>query len=461
MSRELLLERLEALDPITAAECFVLLWTYLDLDRLKSAENFARARAIHPFRIEELLRAGGTPATGLTRTIAALRHREGAAFDFAAVQWIRALDGQRLRHRSRGSQEDLGPFVGLDGLLYRVRPRNEFLARTLRDHFKEAPTGVADQSGSIDLYTPYSKAIPERLKPGGLTSIELRLFDEWASPKVQSRLERRSEQRAFKVLLWPLTRHLEYLHGDESPGFVRLHGLRNEADLETEIGEALCVAREQRATVLVFPELSFPASALANLKRRLQSNRSDSYPLLLLAGCCHTPCGTGASDSNEAVLLDYKGHEVHRHRKLAAFSFEEDGQRITERLEVGGKVSILESPVGNLCILICLDLFHEPHKPYLSAAHASLYLVPSLSDKTSAHQARAKELVVTHRAGTFVSNRLFNPPGAAPSSPQASPGWASFFQLPARQQPRLHAPSEAPYLLFSLADEVSCPGQDK
>jgi hypothetical protein len=461
MSRDLLLERLRALDPPTAQECFVLLWTYLDVDHLKSAENYSRARSIHPFRIKDLIRAGGTPPTGLRRVIDELATRQGADFDFRALQWLTALDKERLPHRHSESASEVGPFKGLDGLLYRVRPRNEYLAQVLKDRFGEEPTGVSQQSGSIDLHTPFMKAVPETLKPGGQTSIEVRRFETWAFPALRARLEGREVRESFTVLLWPLSHHIDYIHGAGQGDFLRLHGIKNEVELNAEVEEALATAEMHKVTLLLFPELTFSTRCIASLKTLLAGRGHASYPLLVLAGCCHYPCGEGASDHNEAVLLGYDGTELHSHRKLSAFTEGKSDTLYAEKLEVGSKLSILESPVGNLCILICLDLFHDPHEPFVRAAHANLYVVPSLSRKTSAHQERAKRLVATHRAGTFVSNRPYERIEPALGGAPLAPPWASFFQLPTRGEPRLHEPSKLPFLVFSLAEVLGSPGQSK
>src|SRR6185436_15438134 len=102
-----------------------------------------------------------------------------------------------------------------------------------------SPTVIRDQSATIDLYTPFFKAVPERLKKGGLTTIEILSFETWASPQLQIRLREVADRGTLSVLLWPLTRHLEYVNGSLHPDFIRLHGLCNEKDLERDIEEAI------------------------------------------------------------------------------------------------------------------------------------------------------------------------------------------------------------------------------
>lgn len=172
----------------------------------------------------------------------------------------------------------------------------------------------------------------------------------------------------------------------------------------------------------------------------------DGHPILTLFGCCHRLSSQGDLHLNEAVLLGPDGSELHRHRKLAPFTDYRfgEGHPVGEILETGKSLTVLESAIGNLTPLICIDLLNDDVKEVVRRSHANLFPVPSFSEETKAHRHAAITLQVRVRAGTFVCNRWTTP---------LSKDNTSFYRVPCHGGLTLHWPNPggAPYLLFELS----------
>lgn len=441
MTRTELLQRLDVQQPVSAETCFVLLWTYLNQARVAAGENHSRdTMGVHPFRIEPHLPPGPSLRTRLAEAVREIQTRKGDDFELYALRWLMALD--LLLDQRQGGQLEESWIPGLDGMEYRVRRRNHFLA----DSFPRV-TSQADQSGSRDLYARFHMAVPRTVQ--GI-SIEIRAEEEWAEPALRSRLGR--EKNRFCVMLWPLQTILDYpalSPGNTLSDFVSLDRIGNEEELRGEICTALATAREQEITLLLFPELAVPPETREDIRLTLETHGPAGHPLMTLFGCCHRQLPEGGV-VNEAVLLGPDGTELHCHQKLAAFTkiVTRDRALISgEPIRVGTRLSVLESPLGNLMPLICLDFIHQPLFQALTSSHANVFAVPSLSHTTADHRNRAEDLLRTNLASSFVSNRAL----AGPTEPATS-----FFRIPCKDGLRTHLPRSEPrepgYLLFSLED---------
>ncbi|HEX3131887.1 MAG TPA: hypothetical protein VH394_31405 [Thermoanaerobaculia bacterium] len=437
MSRTELLQRLQSQEAVSSETCFVLLWTYLNMARVAAGESMARVQRVHPFEIR--LQRKPSLRNRLLDPVREISTHEGEAFDLYALQWLSALD-DLLNKR----QEDrLGQtwVAGIDGMEYRVRRRNHFLA----DLFERQVTTKEDQSGTRDLYARFHAAVPRSVE--GI-DIDVKAEVDWAGPSLGHRLRREREKRRLNVMLWPLETVLDYpaLHG-EPKDFVSLDSLSNEDALELEVRSALATARSLEVSILVFPELAIPTQTREVIRRTLAGHGPDGYPLLTLFGCCHRRAPEGG-DFNEAVLLGPAGAELCCHKKLTSFTHIVNRDRtlfVAEQLRTGTTVYVLESAFGNLTPLICLDFIHKPLSRVLTQIHSNLFLVPSLSHNTSAHQTAAMDLQVDNRASSFVSNRSIG--GLTQTG-------TSFFRVPCPDGFDAHLPHyrRSPFLLFSLRD---------
>ena len=445
--RQELLARLAKLDPPSAEECFVLLWSYLDLGRIVEAENFSHSGGVHHFRIEPHP-LGKDHRKGLAAAVSRLEDTPAGRFELLCAQVLLAVDSV-LSRRQPERVSQLGAIPDLDGQSCRVRRRNNFLSTTLGSRI----TTQRDQSGTIDLYAPAHISVPDTRS--GI-AIESLLESSWGNRQLHRRLQ--AERNRLRVMLWPLTSVPDYpaLKEEPRPELFVLETDANEEALTGDVTEAIRCAREQRVTLLIFPELAMPPATQTAIRQILAAERDTGFPILTLFGCCHCRLAKG-NCTNEAALVDWEGTEVaKRHRKIAKFSRRyAESAFFGERIESGKSVLVFESAFGNLTPLICLDFFHEGLAEVVSSSHANVFAVPSLSPKTNAHLGRAKALQAHNLSSAFVCNRtLAGPSAAAPS----------FYHVPASKEDRrlrLHPASTedgSSCLVFSLEEELDKSG---
>ncbi len=445
MRGERLLERLRVLDPPDTASCFVLVWTYFQDHGLVQVENALVSRRIHPTSLERHpMSVDAEPIAATLPDIVAELGRIASTdeFEILALRWLKALDFalSKLR-RSTYAEAEL---PGLDDRPYRLCPRNHFLAT--REGARV--TWAADQSTSLATYTPNACAIPREPIDG--RQIEPLGVLEWGDESLHDRLK--AARADFRVVLWPFTMDIDFperrtFYDSPRPPFVRLADAQNDSDVAREALRALDCAAEKRATLLLMPELAISERTESAIRETLRSHGRDGFPILTLFGRTHRKAEGGDADLNEAVLLGPDGTPLHIHRKLTSFTDVDDAKGPWgERNLKGETLSVLESALGNLIPLICLDVFQAQTKRLVALSHGNVLLVPSLSPKTGPHMGAATDLQATLLASTFVCNRpLFGEPSTCPAG-------SSFYRVPSRKRAeRRHEPgSEGEYLLFDI-----------
>ncbi len=426
----------------------MLLWSQLVRESFAKAEDLVRAKGHHLQELEPYPPGRFWQRRDAGSAIAELRRWLGkpAQFDRFALRWLKGLD-QFLEARGE-SLVSPWPLPGVDGREYLLRRRNAFLAK----HYEELQgriTWIADQGRCLATYARNHLAVPTARVDG--FRIACRGSDEWGNRLLHDRLfDLRSRLR---IMIWPLSR-IDYSCRDDiaapdPSGFVSLDRVDNEDELTDEVTRAMAEAGRTETTLLILPELAIPPAVEGRIRDTMAASARDAFPLLVVFGRCHRRNHRGDLDFNEAVLLGSRGEELLVHRKLTSFNSPTEDGYIGEQIETGDTITVFESAIGNLALLICLDSFSQPVADVLFKTHANLLLVPSLSPKTTAHMAAAAQRKVRLLASSFVCNRRFSEPQPTP----ADPAGTSFYHLPRSDKPRVpHFPDAAdcPYLLFEL-----------
>ncbi len=306
------------------------------------------------------------------------------------------------------------------------------------------PTWAALQSGSHLTYARHMMVIPAGVVEAGLT-IRPRPVEAWGGERLASRLRTVRDGSSFSVLVCPFNRISINYHIERSPSgrYFRIPGVEDPSFLWRHVEKALVKAEELQATVLVFPELTMPNIVGEKLASALRDHGPQGFPLLTVVGCCHEPASSpGGAVVNQAWLLGPDGRELHVHRKLSSYGV----AGFSERLEVGQEITVLESPLGNLSVLICLDLLTPGIQSVGLRSHANLLLVPSLSRQTRAHQQAATRYQNSCLASTFVCNRWIDR-----LQPRAE--GQSFYRVPKRKGEQIHDRRRGA-LWFSLREDL-------
>lgn len=189
-------------------------------------------------------------------------------------------------------------------------------------------------------------------------------------------------------------------------------------------------ARQAKADVVVFPELTMPKGCVETLRKWLmRESHSLSW---VVAGSFHVQ--DGGRCFNRSLVLDGQGNEILSWDKLLPFHKPAHGKHpeIRENIERGTQVRLLATPLGLISTPICRDLGEETdgvRLPWMQIPVDFLF-VPSMGYETtlSAHKSMASKLF-RHGVVTLVANqdpdcrekhRGFACCAAQPGSQQAS-----------------------------------------
>lgn len=122
--------------------------------------------------------------------------------------------------------------------------------------------------------------------------------------------------------------------------------------------------------IIAMPEMAVHPDSLEALKRAVRRYGPDSDLVLVFAGTGRIAAPNGGPPFNEAVVLDHRGEELFRQRKLHRWNLScdacdrygiprpPDGQdRLYEFIAPGEEVRVIEQPlIGRLAVMICEDL---------------------------------------------------------------------------------------------------------
>jgi predicted amidohydrolase len=390
-----LLDRLKAASPLDDATAFALLWTYFETIGLSEVENafafhYVLPQALEPFpKKPESRRYSAAQAVDKLTSMLQVE-----AFDQLAVAWLKGID---LRLAVRRGTFEASAIRGFDDRLYRVRPTNNFVASWFANAGREV-AGSRKQSISLAAYCRHFRVVPASAVHG--FNIRCVSSSEWGNPFIDDRLHS-AAAGTLTFLCWPLRTPLRT---DDTPAangglFVRVSVAAGDDERRQELARAVAAARETKAAILLLPELSIAERDVLILREILSAHDDDDFPVLTVAGIEHTR----RADAwvNEAVALGPDGRELRRFRKLSRFG----ATGLAEDTQTGTRFDVLESPIGNLAVLICLDVFHPKIRHVVEASHANVLLAPSLSPSTSAHESAARGYLSSNLSTTVVSNR--------------------------------------------------------
>lgn len=375
-------------DQIVAAACaghtamaLVRLWHQLDRNRptgLQAAEQQVAGDR------------GGFDAAR-TAAVTALDAGDSEGLCTVLQQWplavLAALDEQR-HLEGAGDDGSAAACVRIDGEDYWLHRRR--LLRTADAPFP------ARQSGHLQRWLKYHWILPARLGDIGIT---VRAAPHRVRARCADWLQR------GRVRIWvgdfPDGIRPDWLPESECPGW---RAVRLDDDAGTRQAGLLAMldaAAAAEADLVVLPELCLPPDLQAEVENWLDAH---AHPFgLVLPGTFHE--AEGPRFFNRARLRDGIGATVLEHRKLKSACFDDR----PELIEGGGRLDLLDTPVGLFAIPICLDYCEIgiPFGELWQRLGLEWALVPAFGPDCSvrAHARRAKEMAGFFATVTVLANQ--------------------------------------------------------
>jgi hypothetical protein len=194
----------------------------------------------------------------------------------------------------------------------------------------------------------------------------------------------------------------------EHGGGIQVVELNNERDHQQSALDHLNKAA--RATFVVFPECTMPASCRVAVGSRLAQMRTDA-PRLTFAGSFHDPndAVTGRC-LNRGVLFDHRGSAVLSHVKTLTASLRaSDGNTVGEYIDTHNTMHAVHTSLGLVGVAICIEFSDTSGLPHAAwaAVGPQWMLVPSMGEESTVkmHHRAAEMLRDQHRTTTLVSNQ--------------------------------------------------------
>lgn len=276
------------------------------------------------------------------------------------------------------------------------------------------PRHTEELSATLEsLYLPGLRLSPVEVDGLRLTSVPL-------SAPTRAKLRECRLRRELSVALCSLGGGAE-LEGESLAGFpatepsrFRLTGLKNGAEETANLLKTLRETSAQGAAVLVLPELRVTPAMEGEVQQFL-ANGGHSLALVV-AGSWHYAAGAGWE--NRCTILGARGEVVWQHRKLREYRATAENAAAapdffarvgigaeggSEAISPGRVIEFCDTPIGRLCVAICVGFFHPDLQPALAASGADYFFVPAMTSRTRDLQDVAGQLARLW-AATLVAN---------------------------------------------------------
>jgi len=248
----------------------------------------------------------------------------------------------------------------------------------------------------------------------------LRLHPVVLQPPTRAKLRDYRIRRELTVALSSLGGAAQ-LEGEALPGFppaepsrFRLTGLANGPEESANLLSTLREASALGAAILVLPELRVTPPMEGAIQQFLA--KGGHSLAVVVAGSWHYAAGAGWE--NRCTILGARGEVIWQHRKLREYRVTAENAAAapdffarvgigvnggSEAISPGRTLEFCDTPIGRLCVAICVGFFHPDLQPALAASRADYFLVPAMTPRTRDLHEVAGQLA-RRWAATLVSN---------------------------------------------------------
>lgn len=193
------------------------------------------------------------------------------------------------------------------------------------------------------------------------------------------------------------------------------------------IVEVLINCRKKNTDIIILPELTVNMDILTTISQWLFHNNKKKIIKMVIAGSFHfEPVNKenkviDFSNENRCTVLSYNGEILWEHTKLHKFNFinsnlvkisnfkkehkiPDDITEMPEHIGIGDTIKIIDTPIGRIVILICLDFLESNIHSILFNTFSNCVFIPAMSQSLDVFKNYAGKLTLDCNAMIFCSN---------------------------------------------------------
>ncbi len=182
------------------------------------------------------------------------------------------------------------------------------------------------------------------------------------------------------------------------------------SDVKTRIEAILTAAIDRGVDILIFPELVVDHDARTKIGRFLCHQNTSGQLKLVVAGSFHSEWGEGGY-VNQAPMFDWQGNIVWRHNKRSRYALRHEemgkspkgvslqeslntkaGDRMQENIHISHPLAFVDTPIGRIATLICLDYLQEAVIRTVREIGCDFLLVPLMTTSIDTFESHAWNL---------------------------------------------------------------------
>ncbi len=286
-----------------------------------------------------------------------------------------------------------------------------------------------------------------------------------------SRYLEKALERGIKIAVTPFTQTLELesepIAGNWPEGNPSPFGLKKIANFDATRDwlekQILTPCLENEVTILVLPELAVDNDLLGFIKKWLNNKNRKAMEkrkpglLMTVAGSFHVE--KQKKRFNMSRILDHNGEELWAQDKMKRFAFDKkDIESLPflkglctspagghEAIEETNTLCMADTPLGRICVSLCIDFFHRDHIDTYIASGCNVFLVPAMTPGTIRFKEMSSMMARNNLAATFFSN---NGAITGKKATDINEKNASFYLLPGRREEHVYALDQHRQLLI-------------
>ena len=181
------------------------------------------------------------------------------------------------------------------------------------------------------------------------------------------------------------------------------------AGVKAKIETILKTARDRGVDILIFPELVVDHDATTEIGRFLVHHNPSGQLKLVVAGSFHRERDAGGY-VNQAPMFDWQGNIVWQHNKLSRYRLRHEemgksprgralrrrlktkaGNHMEEKIHVSHPLAFVDTPIGRMATLICLDYLQETVIRTIREIGCDFLLVPLMTTSIDMFVSHAKD----------------------------------------------------------------------